>query len=249
MVYTMVYDETYRKKIIHIRLNGEEFENLQRILEKYGIGRIGENDCISDKIRDLITALSLTKPKEETDKPIKKPSIDYTPKLPTEPEPIEDEQPEEKGPSEWKCPNTGRLGDYFRCERYLKKHPENCKGCKAIPKWDREQLFGTEEEDLEEEEETQKEDKEVSEEAKPQKPINTVKTEKPQVAKVKQKHPPSGSETPKHEWDGKAKCGRGIQTTQWNIACKNCKDRHRLDYAKCKAPQKYLHTSTPKPQM
>jgi len=40
----------------------------------------------------------------------------------------------------------------------------------------------------------------------------------------------------------KAECVRGLKTSQWQYACKICRDRHPLDYAKCNAPQKRLYS-------
>lgn len=64
MVNTMVNDSVYhyRKKIIGLRLDTEEFEKLQQVLDRFGIGRIEKGDIVSDKIRSLIELLAISNP-------------------------------------------------------------------------------------------------------------------------------------------------------------------------------------------
>jgi hypothetical protein len=86
----------------------------------------------------------------------------------------EEELKEETEPNEWLCP-TGRMGGYARCEQRSKQEPEECKACKAIPKYYREILFP-------EEEEAEEEPEEKPEEKPKEKPITQKKPAFPETA-------------------------------------------------------------------
>jgi len=61
-------------------------------------------------------------------------------------------------PRMWKCPFTDRVAGYERCEERSKEHREECKACKAIPKYYWEILFPEEEVEEEEAEEEPEEE-------------------------------------------------------------------------------------------
>jgi hypothetical protein len=86
--------------------------------------------------------------------------------------PVENQSNEEdEVPRMWKCPFTDRVAGYERCEERSKEHREECKACKAIPKYYWEILFPEEEVEEEEAEEAQK-------------PISTIVPPQPQEPSV-----------------------------------------------------------------
>jgi hypothetical protein len=98
------------------------------------------------------------------------------PAAPGSPDPIATE--EEKEVYEWLCPQTGRVGDYSRCDRHFKQHPEECKTCKVIPEYYREIIFPTVEETGEETREGQAEEV--------QKPISTIDPQEKDTVEVQE---------------------------------------------------------------
>ncbi len=71
------FKKWYKYRHIQFRVNTEEYDMLQNVLDKFGIGRIREDDVISDKMRSLIVLLNISKPgeKPQKEKPKENPVI------------------------------------------------------------------------------------------------------------------------------------------------------------------------------
>ncbi len=105
---------------------------------------------------------------------------------------------EEQAPGKWPCSINGRIGDYLRCERKIKKQPEECKKwynnlgvCKGVPKYYWSILFEVEEgeeEEAEEEPEEEASRKPITQKntSIPEEPSTAIVPPKPQEPSVDQ---------------------------------------------------------------